>query len=151
MVRAATGGYHVPLQYAPGDLGQVDFFEVLVDLGGERVKAWMFVVRLMHSGRDFAWLYPRQDQVSFIDGHVRAFEHFGAVPHRLAYDNLKAAVKRILVGSERELGVAKLTDQFQILFFPKNKLEDFAIFGVVFDQHDFDGCVHDVPFRWHLL
>jgi len=93
----------VPLQYAPGDLGQVDFFEVLVDLGGERVKAWMFVMRLMHSGRDFAWLYPRQDQVSFIDGHVRAFEHFGAVPHRLAYDNLKAAVKRILVGSEREL------------------------------------------------
>jgi transposase len=93
----------VPLHYVPGDLGQVDFFEVLVDLGGERVKAWMFVMRLMHSGRDFAWLYPRQDQVSFLDGHVRAFEHFGAVPHRLAYDNLKAAVKRILVGSEREL------------------------------------------------
>lgn len=93
----------VPLEYAPGDLGQVDFFEVLVDVAGERVKAWMFVMRLMHSGRDFAWLYPRQDQVCFLDGHVRAFEHFDAVPHRLAYDNLKAAVKRILAGSEREL------------------------------------------------
>jgi hypothetical protein len=34
---------------------------------------------------------------------VRAFEHLGAVPHRLVYDNLKAAVRKILVGSEREL------------------------------------------------
>jgi transposase len=93
----------VPLVYAPGDLAQVDFFEVLVDVAGDRVKAWMFVMRLMHSGRDFAWLYPRQDQVCFLDGHVRAFEHLGAVPHRIAYDNLSAAVKRVLVGSEREL------------------------------------------------
>lgn len=93
----------VPLVYKPGDLGEVDFFEVLVDIDGERRKAHMFVMRLMHSGRDFAWLYPRQDQTCFLDGHVRAFAHFGAVPHRLVYDNLKAAVRKILVGSDREL------------------------------------------------
>jgi transposase len=93
----------VPLVYHPGDLGEVDFFEVLVDVAGARQKAWMLLIRLMHSGRDFAWLYPRQDQVCFLDGHVRAFEHFGAVPNRLLYDNLKAAVAKILVGSEREL------------------------------------------------
>src|SRR5207302_7056944 len=69
----------VPLVYRPGDLAEVDFFEVLVDVAGARQKAWMFLVRLMHSGRDFAWLYPRQDQACFLDGHVRAFEHFGAV------------------------------------------------------------------------
>jgi hypothetical protein len=57
----------------------------------------------MHSSRDFVWLYDRQDQVAFLDGHVRAFAHFGAVPQRIAYDNLKAAVRKILVGSEREL------------------------------------------------
>jgi transposase len=93
----------IPLVYKPGELAEVDFFEVLVDVAGERQKAWMFVMRLMYSGRDFAWLYPRQDQVCFLDGHVRAFEHFGAVPHRAAYDNLKPAVTRVLVGSEREL------------------------------------------------
>lgn len=93
----------VPLVYGAGDLAQVDFFEVLVDLGDTRGKAWMFVLRLMHSKRDFAWLYPRQDQVCFLDGHVRAFEHFGCVPHRIAYDNLKPAVARLLAGSEREL------------------------------------------------
>lgn len=93
----------VPLVYKPGDLAEVDFFEVFVDVAGVRRKAHMFVCRLMHSGRDFAWLYPRQDQTCFLDGHVRAFAHFGAVPHRLVYDNLKAAVRRILVGSERLL------------------------------------------------
>ena len=93
----------VPLVYRPGELAQVDFFEVLVDLGGTRRKAHMFLMRLMHSGRDFAWLYPRQDQTCFLDGHVRAFAHFGALPQRLAYDNLRAAVAKMLVGSEREL------------------------------------------------
>jgi transposase len=93
----------VPLVYPAGDLAQVDYFEVLLDLGGKRIKAWMFLMRWMHSGRDFAWLYTRQDQTSFLDGHVRAFEHFGCVPQRIAYDNLKAAVSKMLVGSERQL------------------------------------------------
>ncbi len=40
--------------------------------------------------------------MSFLDGHVRAFLHFGGVPHRLVYDNLSSAVRR-RVGAEREL------------------------------------------------
>ena len=31
-------------------------------------------------------IYERQDQISFLDGHVRAFAHFDAVPARIAYD-----------------------------------------------------------------
>lgn len=93
----------VPLTYRPGDLAEVDFFEVLVDIDGTRRKAWLFLMRLMYSGRDFAWIYERQDQISFLDGHVRAFAHFGGVPARVAYDNLKAAVVRILVGGARTL------------------------------------------------
>ena len=100
----------VPLVYHPGDLAEVDFFEVLVDVAGVRRKAWMFLMRLMHSGRDFAWIYDRQDQVSFLDGHVRAFAHFGAVPLRSIYDNLRPAVARVLVGAER-----KLTARFESL------------------------------------
>ena len=73
----------VPLTYRPGDLAEVDFFEVLVDVDGTRRKAWLFLMRLMYSGRDFAWIYERQDQISFLDGHVRAFAHFEGVPaHR---------------------------------------------------------------------
>lgn len=91
----------VPLVHRPGE-GQVDFFEVTVEEGGERRKAWKFLLRLMYSGRDFVWLYDRCDQLSFLDGHVRAFALLGCVPRRLVYDNLSAAVKR-RVGCEREL------------------------------------------------
>jgi transposase len=114
----------VPLVYKPGDLGEVDFFEVFVEIGGERRKAHMFVMRLMHSGRDFAWLYPRQDQTCFLDGHVRAFAHLGAVPHRLVYDNLKAAVRKILVGSERELAARFLAIANHYLFEPCFRAKD---------------------------
>jgi len=93
----------IPLAYRVGDLAEVDFFEVYVDVNGKRVKAFMFVMRLMFSGRDFCHLYPRQDATCFLDGHVRAFAHFGCVPERIAYDNLKAAVLKHLAGSEREL------------------------------------------------
>lgn len=93
----------VPLAYHPGELAEVDFFEGWVEEGAARIRAWLFLLRLMFSGRDFAWIYRRQDQVSFLDGHVRAFEHLGGVPVRVAYDNLRPAVRRILVGGERLL------------------------------------------------
>ena len=86
---------YVPLVHRPGDEAQVDFFEVTVELAGERRKAWLFLMRLMYSGRDFVRLYERQDQLSFLDGHVRAFAHFGGAPRRAVYDNLKPAVRRV--------------------------------------------------------
>ena len=67
------------------------------------------MLRLPYSGRDFVWIYDRCDQLSFLDGHVRAIEHFGGVPARFVYDNLTLAVKR-RVGLQREL-----TDRFQAL------------------------------------
>lgn len=35
-----------------------------------------------------------------LDAHRRAFEHFGGVPRRRIYDNLKTAVKHIPWGRE---------------------------------------------------
>jgi hypothetical protein len=46
---------------APWDLTEVDLFEVLVDVDGVQRKAWLFLLRLMYSGRDFAWIYEWQD------------------------------------------------------------------------------------------
>ena len=93
----------VPLVYAPGELAQVDFFEVWVELAGVRQKAWMFLMRLMHSGRDFAMLCERQDATWFLAAHVAAFIHFGGVIAAVAYDNLSAAVAKVLVGLPRLL------------------------------------------------
>jgi transposase len=99
----------IPLIWDAGDAAQIDFFEVTVDLAGSRCKKWMFLMRLMYSGNDFAWLYDRCDQVSFLDGHARSFIHFGAVPHRCIYDNLSAAVRR------RTGAIRELTGRFQAL------------------------------------
>lgn len=93
----------IPLCYRAGDLAEVDFFEVLVEVSGSECKAWMFLMRSMYAERDFAWLYPWEDQACFLDGHVRAFAHFGGVFSRLLYDNLRSAVKKVLVGQDREL------------------------------------------------
>jgi transposase len=101
--RRQAAEVYVPLIHRPGDEAQVDFFEVLVDEGGHRRKAWKFLMRLMYSGRDFIHLYDRCDSASFLDGHVRAFAYLGGVTRRLVYDNLKAAVKRCVGLRDREL------------------------------------------------
>jgi transposase len=99
----------VPLVHRPGEEAQVDFFEVTAEESGEMRKAWKFVMRLMYSGRDFVRLYDRADQLSFLDAHVRAFAYLGGVPVRIVYDNLPAAVKKI-VDPQREL-----TERFMAL------------------------------------
>lgn len=110
--RRETAEVFIPLVHRAGDEAQVDFFEVTVEVAKERRVAWKFVMRLMHSGYDFAWLYERCDQLSFLDAHVRAFAFFGGVPRRCVYDNLTAAVRRRVqaYGIER-----KLTERFAAL------------------------------------
>jgi len=71
--RRVAAEVFVPLVHRPGDDAQVDFFEVTVEEDGIARKAWKLLVRLMHSGRDFIHIYDRCDQLSFLDGHVRAF------------------------------------------------------------------------------
>jgi transposase len=93
---------YVSLIHRAGDEAQVDFFEVTVEIAGAWVKAWKFLLRLMYSGREFAWLYQHCDKLAFFDDHVRAFAHLGGIPRRCVYDNLSAAVRKI-VGAKRRL------------------------------------------------
>lgn len=93
----------VPLVHPPGALGQVDFFEVVVEVRGVRVKAWMFLMRLLHSGRDFVMLCERQDTTWFLAAHVAAFGYFAGLIAALAYDNLTAAVAKVVLGEPRPL------------------------------------------------
>ena len=91
----------IPQTHLPGAEAEVDFGEFHTLLDGVDVKVWMFVMRLSHSGRAFHMAFGNQAQESFLEGHVRAFEHFGGVPGRVRYDNLKPAVVRVLRGRDR--------------------------------------------------
>jgi transposase len=91
----------VPQAHAPGAEAEVDFGEFHAAIAGTLVKLWMFVMRLSCSGRAFHVAFATQAQEAFFEGHVLAFEYFGAVPGRVRYDNLKPAVVRVLRGRDR--------------------------------------------------
>jgi len=91
----------VPQAHAPGAEAEVDFGEFHAVIAGVWLKLWMFVLRLSCSGRAFHVAFATQAQEAFLEGHVLAFEYFGAVPGRVRYDNLGPAVVRVLRGRDR--------------------------------------------------
>ena len=93
---------YIPLEFDPGTDGQVDWGEAVADIADERVTVQLFLMRLCYSRRLFVRAFPTQKQEAFFEGHVQAFHFFGGVPRRIAYDNLKAAVQRILEGRNRK-------------------------------------------------
>jgi len=92
----------VPQSYAWGSEGQADWYEAYADLGGERQKLQVFSLRSMASGAAFHRAYLRATQQAFLEAQEMAFGYFGGVFHRLRFDNLTAAVKKILRGYQRE-------------------------------------------------
>lgn len=89
-------------EHPPGEDAEVDFGEFQARIDGELVRLQLFIMRLSCSGKAFAVAFVHQAQEAFFEGHVLAFRHFGGVPTGLIrYDNLKAAVLRILVGRDR--------------------------------------------------
>jgi transposase len=103
--RAELGLQHVdvavPQTHLPGAEAEVDFGEFHAMIAGAMLKLWLFVLRLSCSGRAFHVAFATQAQEAFLEGHVLAFEHFGAAPARIRYDNLKPAVTRVLRGRDR--------------------------------------------------
>jgi transposase len=97
-----AGERFVPQSYPWGSEAQIDWYEAVADLGDERQTLQVFVMRSMASGGAFHRAYHRATQQAFLEGHELGFRYFGGVFHRLRYDNLLAAVKRVLRGSRRE-------------------------------------------------
>jgi len=92
----------VPQAHALGGEAEVDFGDVGYHLDGVLVVGHMFVMRLCASGKAYHRVYANEAQEAFLDGHVRAFAHFGGVPAVVRYDNLKPAVVRVLQGRGRQ-------------------------------------------------
>jgi transposase len=90
--RQATEAY-LRLRTLPGEQGQVDWahFGKFV-VGRARRPLMAFVMVLSYSRHLFVRFYPSATMACFLDGHVRAFGFFNAVPRTLLYDNLRSAV-----------------------------------------------------------
>ena len=105
----------VPIEHTPGAEIQIDWGQADVILNGEVTRVMLFCARLPYSKATFARAYMREDQPSFLDGHVHLIEYLDGVPHTFAYDNLKSAVTKI-VGRERSLNQKFLELRSHYLF-----------------------------------
>jgi len=92
----------LPLSHPPGE-AQVDFGFAEVVLTGVPTKVAVFVLSLPYSGAVYCQVFPRECTETFQEGHARAFQFFGGVPKRIAYDNTKTAVAKIVGPRAREL------------------------------------------------
>src|SRR4051794_36316067 len=92
----------VPQSYNWGVEAQVDWYEAVADLAGERTKLQVFSMRSMASGAAFHCAYLHSTQQAFLEAHELAFAYFSGVFRKLRYDNLTSAVKRIFRGHRRE-------------------------------------------------
>jgi len=110
------GEVFVPLSFEPGEEGQADYGEAVAVLNGVARTVVLFCVRLCHSRVWFVRAYERGNLESFLDGHVLAFEFFGGVSRRLAYDNTKCAVIKIGRGRQRKLNTKFLELRSHYLF-----------------------------------
>lgn len=100
--RAVHKEVFIPLSFSLGQQFQFDWGEADVQMQGETTRVYLFCMGLSASRKKFVWAYHNEQQESFLDGFVRAFEYFGGVPAIGLFDNLKSAVKKILTGRNRQ-------------------------------------------------
>jgi transposase len=89
----AGGDEFIPLDHEMGDCVQVDWLEnVVAIIDGSKVTVQVLVFVLPFSGAVCSFVYPDKTTLSFLHGHVKAFEWLMGVPRRSVYDNLTTAV-----------------------------------------------------------
>lgn len=91
----------VRFETVPGRQLQIDFGERLVEIGGARTKAFVFVATLGHSRRLHVRAFRHEQQASWFSGLESAFLTFGGVPEEVLMDNPRALVVRHDVASRQ--------------------------------------------------
>ena len=86
--RRATVRYET----APGQQAQVDFGQRHVWIAETYTTAHLFVCTLGFSRRLYTRAFPHERLDAVLEGHERAFHHFGGVPETVVVDNAKPVV-----------------------------------------------------------
>jgi transposase len=84
----------VRFETPPGRQLQIDFGERLVEIGGVRIKVFVFVATLGHSRRCHVRAFRNETQECWFAGLESAFAAFGGVPEEVLMDNPRALVVR---------------------------------------------------------
>jgi transposase len=84
----------VRFETPPGKQLQIDFGERLVEIGGARIKVYLFVATLGYSRRIHVRAFRNERQESWFEGLESAFRAFGGVTEEVLFDNARALVAR---------------------------------------------------------
>ncbi len=82
----------VRYETGPGEQAQVDFGQLRVWIGAQRETVHLFVFTLGYSRRLWVRAYPHERLSALLDGHERAFRHFGGVPLECLDDHPRTLV-----------------------------------------------------------
>jgi transposase len=86
----------VPRESEPGEYVEFDFGYIKARYKGEEVELSMHCYQLIYSNDIFVYVSDSERQEALFYSHKLAFEYFDGVSHKVRYDNLKQAVKRVL-------------------------------------------------------
>jgi len=96
-LRAVKINASMILDFKPGECAQVDFGfgpKLINEDTGEEIKTWIFVMTLAWSRHQYAEIIFKQDVMTWLGCHRRAFEFFGGVPKKMVIDNAKCAITK---------------------------------------------------------
>lgn len=85
----------------PGEQSQIDWGQVRIPLGGQRVVRHIFVLTLGYSRRGAYVPYLDESLAAFLDAHEEAFAHFGGHTHEHLYDRPRTVCLPLLGGGWR--------------------------------------------------
>ena len=80
--------------YLAGDVCEFDWGEIKLLIGGKRTSLHLAVFTCAYSNWRYAYVYHRQDTLSFMEAHTRFFRQIGGVHREMVYDNMRVAIAK---------------------------------------------------------
>jgi transposase len=108
----------IPLEFGAGEAFQFDWSEEEIKLKGILTRIKVAHIRLCYSRYFMMIAYPNEQLEMVMDAHNKAFQFFSGVCHKGIYDNMKTAVKTVLLGKQREFNKRFLQMCSHYLFEP---------------------------------
>lgn len=126
----------IPRENKAGEILEFDFGYASVDFKNERIQIALHCYQLVYSNDIFVVASLRETQSELLETHKDAFLHFGGVPQKIRYDNLRQVVKKCVWGGGRE--TQKNFDNFREQFGFES---EFCEVGKGWQKGDVEGCV----------
>jgi len=94
---AKTSKATMRIKHKPGETVEVDWAGqsagIVDNESGETIPAYVYVATLPYSGYSYTEAFLTQNQESWTNGHIHAFEYFGGTTRIITPDNLKTGVE----------------------------------------------------------